>query len=237
MPDLNNFGDVFPPRNLGGATPWGRHVETRIVGVEQEVIGSAQRVQNENRVTSARADLLAGQMGTLSEQQKELEQQQDALLVQQGALEAQQQALELQQESLQVVINSIPITEAYSGDAVNFSVPLGTRSQISISVPVPEGKTKASILAMGQAMWVANGTSQAGVASWRTSIGGFAGSFGNVVPLNMDGKSTSFSQTVSLSVGLISSFTIEAQSDAQENNGSAPGFNRAELHAIVTFSN
>lgn len=249
MSKLNNFSDVFPPRNLGPGDPWARHSEDRILGLEREVRILAQVRDNDISVMSARAELTADQIAILSGQQKVMPLQQDELSSHQGLLEAQQDILSQQQSLLEaqqdtlsdlqtqldVLVNSTPVTSTVSGDISGFSIPEDTRNQITLTVPVPAGKTRASVFAIGQAFFLSGEVPPYDIASWRVQIQGDNGNYGFNVPVNMDGESVSFSHSRDFDVGGLSSFTVIAQSVTGTTHPTEPE-NRADLRATVTFS-
>lgn len=235
MSNLDNFQDVFLRRNLGSGEPWGRQIEQRIVGAERSIERLAQRMGNEGRVSGARAELQADQIVRLGEQQEILEEQQLLLGEQQGILSAQQSVLESQQQALQNLVNAIPVTETSSGRSTGFPIPSGNRNQITLTFPVPEGKTRASVFAIGEAYFFSSGVSNAGKAGWRAVIQGNPGDAGVIIPLNMDGNSVTFSHSREFSVASLSSITILARTSAEETHPTVSE-NRANLNATVTFS-
>lgn len=250
MSKTNNFGDVFPPRNLGQGDPWGRHQEIRVIGLERSIEGVSQEFRNEQRVLSARAELQADQMKKLARQQDLLDEQQRELAFQQGLLQSQQEALENQHELLQFqqsqlqsqqdqledVVNAIPIVVSQADSANGFALPSGTRNVISMTVPVPDGKTKASVFAFGQAFFFSDNVAQANIANWRVQISGNNGPFGHNVPLNMDGKSVSVSHARDVSLGsLVTSVTIRLQAIVGQAHPTYPE-NNANLFATIAFS-
>lgn len=244
MSKTNNFGDVFPPRNLGQGDPWGRHQEVRVIGLERSIEGVSQEFRNEQRVLSSRAELQADQMKALARQQDILDEQQQALAFQQGVLQSQQEALEAQHELLQdqqtqltEVVNSIPVTLTVSRTSNGYTLPSGTRNIISAPVMIPEGKTRASVFAFGQAFFNSGSVAQANIAAWRVVIDGDQGPFGFNIPLNMDGKSVSVSHAHDLSVssGGIGLLNIRLQAVVGSAHPTFPE-NSANLFASVSFT-
>lgn len=60
------MADVFPRRNLpGGAEPWGRAVQERIVSAEGGIVALRQSTQSQNRSTASSLSQLAAQVATL----------------------------------------------------------------------------------------------------------------------------------------------------------------------------
>lgn len=252
MNKLDNFGDVFPPRDLGAAENWGRAHDERVQQLERAVQNLRLRVSNEGRALGGRAESQSDQLKILSRQQEileeqqlllghqqvDLEVQQVTLLNQQETLERQQYVLEQQQDELSQVVSSLPITGAYSSSISNFSIPSGDSNRTTISIPVPSGKTTCNIFAVGQAFYFAENPPipESDVALWRIRIQTTDGPWGTVIPLNMDGKSTTFMFSRSISLSSADSFVpVYARTGAGRAHPASPQHS-ASLYVTATFS-
>lgn len=207
---MAEIGDAFPRRDLGGsAENWGRHLEQRIVTLES-LFGQLDSMQgNLNRQSTGVASNISSQIGSL------------------------EQLLTNQTD----IINAIPIPAVRENSRSGYTIPNGETTQLTLSTEWPDGKSSCSVFAVGQAFYFAP-VPQSAVAVWRFIISGQSGPYGNVVPLNMDGKSTTFMS--SASVGRPSSapappLDILVQSVSGQSHGSGAG-NNLEVFALLVFS-
>ena len=207
---MAEIGDAFPRRDLGGsAENWGRHLEQRIVTLES-LFGQLDSMQgNLNRQSTGAASNISSQIGSL-----------ERLLTNQTD-----------------IINAIPIPVVQANSRSGYTIPNGATTQLTLSTEWPDGKSSCSVFAVGQAFYFAP-VPQSAVAAWRFIISGQSGPYGNVVPLNMDGKSTTFMS--SASVGRPSSdpappLDILVQSVSGQSHGSGAN-NNLEAFALLVFS-
>lgn len=178
MTKIGNFGDIFPPRELGEANPWGRHIESRIEGVEKEIVQYTQNTSSSGRIQEARAQVLSNQIVRLNSQQGELEFQQGVLSAQQQALSNhqallnsqqaelaaqqsdlanQQQSLTNQQTLLTQLVNSMPRNSGGQARNTNWSINTAPTNGAwttvsSVTVTVPAGNlNRVAVTAWGNA--------------------------------------------------------------------------------------
>jgi len=242
MSKLRNEGDKFPPRNLGGSEGWGRHVEVRVRGVEDSLDVLSKFLRNDNKSLTARAESLADQIKRVVAQQKLLEEQQTVMREQQEILEVQQRTLQSQQTQLTSVVAALPVTSARSGSESNFVIQNGATNFGAQQITVPDGKTKCSVFATGQCIFYAGNVAQSDIAAWRMRFArtnpsqSSLGTFGPVIPLNMDIKTSTFSHSADFSdLSPGSQITINAQSVAGQIHPSPYTENSVSYHVIITF--
>lgn len=135
------------------------------------------------------------------------------------------------------IISAIPITLTETGFNSGFSIPNGTSTRFTITVPWPDDKTTCSVVAMGQSFFMAP-VAQANVGAWRFQISGQNGFYGFNTSHNMDAKSSVFlgSRTYTRDLGAPpEDVTIQAQVVAGANHGTYPE-NQVNVVAIVVFS-
>ena len=214
---MAGMGDAFPRRGLGGsAENWGRHLEQRIVGLESLIRQLTGGAANTSRQIAGAASNISSQIGSLERLLTNLER----LLTNQT-----------------YIINAIPIPVVQAGSRFGYTIPNGFTDQLTLSTEWPDGKSSCSVFAVGQAFYFAP-VPKSAVAAWRFVISGQVGPPGNVVPLNMDGKSTTFMS--SASVGRPSSdpappLDILVQSVSGQDHGSGTD-NNLEAFALLVFS-
>ena len=207
---MAEIGDAFPRRDLGGsAENWGRHLEQRIVTLES-LFGQLDSMQgNLNRQSTGVASNISSQIGSL-----------ERLLTNQTD-----------------IINSIPIPVVQADSLSGYTIPNGSTNQLTLSTRWPDGKSACSVFAVGQALYFAP-VSQSAVAAWRFVISGQVGPYGNVVPLNMDGKSSIFMSSASISrppTDPAPPLDILVQSVSGQDHGSGT-YNNLEAFALLVFS-
>lgn len=207
---MAEIGDAFPRRDLGGsAENWGRHLEQRIVTLES-LFGQLDSMQgNLNRQSTGVASNISSQIGSL-----------ERLLTNQTD-----------------IINAIPIPVVQTNSRSGYTIPNGSTDQLTLSTWWPDGKSACSVFAVGQAFYFAPVT-QSAVAAWRFVISGQVGPHGNVVPLNMDGKSSIFMSSASISrppAGPAPPLDILVQSVSGQDHGSGE-YNNLEAFALLVFS-
>ena len=207
---MAEIGDAFPRRDLGGsAENWGRHLEQRIVKLES-LFGQLDSMQgNLNRQSTGVASNISSQIGSL------------------------EQLLANQTD----IINAIPIPVVQANSRSGYTIPDGSTNQLTLSTRWPDGKSACSVFAVGQALYFAP-VSQSAVAAWRFVISGQVGPYGNVVPLNMDGKSSIFMSSASISrpsTDPAPPLDILVQSVSGQDHGSGT-YNNLEAFALLVFS-
>ena len=207
---MAEIGDAFPRRDLGGsAENWGRHLEQRIVKLES-LFGQLDSMQgNLNRQSTGAASNISSQIGSL-----------ERLLANQTD-----------------IINSIPVPVVQADSLSGYTIPNGSTNQLTLSTRWPDGKSACSVFAVGQAFYFAP-VSQSAVAAWRFVISGQVGPYGNVVPLNMDGKSSIFMSSASISrppTDPAPPLDILVQSVSGQDHGSGT-YNNLEAFALLVFS-
>ena len=207
---MAEIGDAFPRRDLGGsAENWGRHLEQRIVKLES-LFGQLDSMQgNLNRQSTGAASNISSQIGSL-----------ERLLANQTD-----------------IINAIPIPVVQANSRSGYTIPNGSTNQLTLSTRWPDGKSACSVFAVGQALYFAP-VSQSAVAAWRFVISGQVGPYGNVVPLNMDGKSSIFMSSASISrppTDPAPPLDIRVQSVSGQDHGSGT-YNNLEAFALLVFS-
>lgn len=207
---MAEIGDAFPRRDLGGsAENWGRHLEQRIVTLES-LFGQLDSMQgNLNRQSTGAASNISSQIGSL------------------------EQLLANQTD----IINAIPIPVVQANSRSGYTIPNGSTNQLTLSTRWPDGKSACSVFAVGQAFYFAP-VSQSAVAAWRFIISGQPGPYGNVVPLNMDGKSTTFMSSASVGrprADPAPPLDILVRSVSGQDHGSGT-YNNLEAFALLVFS-
>lgn len=204
---------VVPRRNLpSNAELWGRSVDERLASV-QDVVG--RQGERTNNSLSA----LNSTVTKLGDQVLEVKTIADTLVTQQAELER--------------VVSMIPVSSSASSERLGFVINAGTIPQTSISIPWVVGKSRCDVFATGQATFFSVGVASANIAVWNIRIGNSFGPYGAVIPLNMDGKTTSFSHTQTLEAQ--TSVDVSAYSVAGANHGDGSA-NSVNLFVMAVFS-
>ena len=207
---MAEMGDAFPRRDLGGyAENWGRSVEDRIKSLEKTDAALRGSLQNMSRQVDGALSNISSQFATW------------------GRVIEQQSR----------IISAIPITLTETGFNSGFSIPNGTSTRFTITVPWPDDKANCSVVAMGQSFFLAP-VAQSDVGAWRFRISGQGGFYGFNTPHNMDAKSSVFlgSRTYTRDPEVPpEDVTVEAQIVAGANHGTYPE-NQVNVVAILVFS-
>ena len=207
---MAEMGDAFPRRDLSGSSEnWGRHLEQRVVNLES-LFGQLDNMQgNLNRQSTGISSNISSQINALEQ-----------LLANQTA-----------------IINAFPIPAVQADSLSGYTIPNGSTNQLTLRTEWPNGKSACSVFAVGQAFYFAP-VPQSAVAAWRFVISGQTGPYGNVVPLNMDGKSTIFMSSASIvrpTAEPPPALDILVQSVSGQSHGSGAG-NNLEAFALLVFS-
>ena len=158
--NVRNFGKVFPARNLGSAEGWGRVAEDRIRDLENEVTQLRQSVLSSSRVNDSRSDAAAAQLRKLMDQQRVLDNSSGGF---EGVASALSQARTRLDElssniyniqgqvlsqfaMIETISQSVPKSFVETETVTGFPLTTTLSTVVSISVPVPEGMTFATVL-------------------------------------------------------------------------------------------
>lgn len=207
------MSSVVPRRNLPtNAEPWGRSVDDRLASVRTVVARQGQDTSNSLSALNSTVTRLGDQVAEIS---------------------VIADTLVLQQEELARVVDSIPVSASASSERVGFVINAGTIPQTDISIPWVAGKSRCDVFATGQSTFFSVGVAAANIAVWNIRIGDSFGPYGAVIPLNMDGNTTSFSHTQTLLPQ--TSVNVSAYSVAGAIHGSGSA-NSVNLFVMAVFS-
>lgn len=145
------------------AQKWVREVETSIDALEDTAVVLTEA----NRTGGITLRTITDTVAVLREQQ-------DALHAQQATLVEQQNILSGQQATLTQIVNSIPITRVFRGTRTNFGVPGPETTQLTVTVPWEEGKTRCEVFAVASTEVV---ESETGNVLWRINIDSVLGDY------------------------------------------------------------
>lgn len=204
---------VVPRRNLpANAEPWGRSVDDRLASVQTTLTRQQQDTSNSLSALNSTVTGLGEQVATVSEITNTLVQQ---------------------QAELERVVALIPVSTSASSERRGFVINPGTIPQTSISIPWVSGKTRCDVFATGQATFFSVGVASANIAAWNIRIGSSFGPYGAVIPLNMDGNTTSFTHTQTLVSQVSVDVSAYSVAGASHGDGSA---NSVNLFVMAVFS-
>ena len=201
---MNNRGDTLPRRNLGGAA------EGWGRAIEERIVGLEKVVESVNNTVQNLQRTTSGQASIVSRQVG----------------------------NLVALYGDTPVTRARDASATGFVIPSGTSSPASILLDLPENRATCNLFVVGQTLFFAPGVANANVAAWRVRLSApgvtSEGPYGSVVPLNNDGKSSTFMFATTIR-GLTGALEISAECVAGASHGSGAG-NTLSMYCVATFT-
>lgn len=202
--------DIFPPFNLPNeAIPWGRVVQRRVVEGEISEGQLAQKVDNGLRATSGQLTSLSRQVNSLAE------------VIQ----------------TLSGVIASLPISLTESSRTSGGGLSGSWATVASTEIAYPEGKTQASVTAIGNAAYLDTLSSGATSSYLRIVInGGTSPEFAASKDAGATRVNNVLSGTHSRNLSGGSSVTVSLQAYGLNGSAFPPSpSNYANLTTLITF--
>lgn len=213
-----------PRRNLPpDSEQWGRFVEGQINDLSREQTQLAQANSNSLAAVNAALVQLSGQVAQIDGVVSMIAQQQQTLASQQGQLNS--------------VVNSIPVTSSLSSSVEGFTTINGTKTETSVTFPVPPNKTRCSVFASFQGFFGSDSSvPRYSLAGFNLTVtGGYVGPWAVMVPDNMDTYWVVGNGGVQLN-NVSGSVTVAIRSVAGPIVAPPSDTNALDLFATATFS-
>lgn len=213
-----------PRRNLPpDSEQWGRFIESQINDLDRQQTQLAQANTNSLAAVNSTLVQLSGQVAQINNVVSMIAQQQQELSAQQGQLD--------------LVVNSIPVTSSLSSSVEGFTTINGTKTETSVTFPVPPGKTRCSVFASFQGFFGSDfSVPQSSLAGFNLTVtGGYVGPWAVMAPDNMDTYWVIGNGGVQLN-NVSGSVTVGVRSMAGPQVAPPSDTNALDLFATATFS-